>query len=74
MMTKLKKVKQKILSMIIRGMSQLFDSYKSQSGSFQNMMNQQDSHSSHSKHFDFNARCQDQNVVNVDPHLSKICH
>ena len=56
------------------GMSQLFDSYKSQSGSFQNMMDQQDSHSSHSKHFDFNARCQDQNGVNVDPHLSKMCH
>lgn len=56
------------------GMSQLFDSFKSQSSSFQSMMDQRDSHSSHSKHFEINARCQNQNDVIADPHLSKMCH
>ena len=56
------------------GMSQLLESFKSQSSSFQNMMDQRDSHSSNTKHFDFNARCQNQNQVNADPQLSKMCH
>lgn len=57
------------------GMSQLFDSFKSQSSSFQSMMDQRDSHSSHSKHFEINARlCQNQNDVNADLNPSKMCH
>lgn len=51
------------------GMTQLFDTFKSQTNCGSKIS---DSSSSNSN-FDYNVRCHDKNVVNADPELSNLC-